>query len=269
MKKNTELSIIIVNYKNYNLTIKCIESITKSVTGIDYDIIVIDNDSPNESYSKLESKFRNTENIEIIKNSRNSGFGAANNLGVERSNSKYVLILNPDIEVVDDAINKMLEKIKSDKNIGIVSGKLLNEDLSLQYSCRRILPFNEFLVARTPISKLVSPKKKEFFNNKYLMKDFNHNVSCEVEWVMGACMMIEKDQFEKVGGFSKDYFMYFEDVDLCYKVRKSGKRVIYLNEAKLIHLHEQESKKKFNKMTIIHLQSMLKFYYKYYFNKFN
>ena len=82
-------------------------------------------------------------------------------------------------------------------------------------------------------------------------------------------MLMRRDFFFKVGMFSKEYFMYFEDVDLCYKVRKAGKKVFYLADAEMIHLHNQESTKNLTKMTIVHLKSMMKFYYKYYFKKFN
>ena len=270
MMNQKSLSIIIVNYKNYELTNKCIDSVIDNMYSIkDYEIIVIDNNSPNESYEEIEKKFGAIDNISIIKNSINTGFGAANNLGAKKAKGEYVLFLNPDILIVDNALEKMLEKIKEDSEIGLLSGKLLNDDNSLQYSCRRILPLKKFLLCRTPFSKLVSSKTKDKYNFEYLMKDFNHDVSSEVEWVMGACMLMKRDFFFEVGMFSKEYFMYFEDVDLCYKVRKKGKKVYYLADAELIHLHRQESTKKLSKMTMIHLKSMSKFYYKYYFNKFD
>lgn len=270
MMSEKSLSIIIVNYKNYELTNKCIDSVISSMYSVkDYEIIVIDNDSPNESYEEICKKFGDINNISVIKNSSNAGFGAANNLGAKEAKGEYVLFLNPDILIVDNAIEKMLEKIKKDNSIGLLSAKLLNADNSLQYSCRRILPLKKFLLCRTPFSKLASSKTKDKYNFEYLMKDFNHNLSNEVEWVMGACMLMRRDFFFDIGMFSKEYFMYFEDVDLCYKVRRAGKKVYYLADAKLIHLHNQESTKKISKMTMVHLNSMMKFYYKYYFNKFN
>ena len=262
-----ELSIIIVNYKNYSLTIKCINSVIENLKSVDYEIIVCDNASPNESYDELSKKFGDIDNIKIIKNGSNAGFGAANNLCVEKSQGKYILFLNPDVVVLDDAIEKMLYKIKSNDKVGAISGKLLNDDYTIQYSCRRVLPLGQFILVRTPLSKLMNKKKKEYINDMYLMKDFDHNSEKSVDWVMGACILMRKDEFIELGGFSKEYFMYFEDVDLCCKVRKSGKDVIYLPEAKMLHLHNQESTKKINKMTVIHLQSMIKFYYKYYTNK--
>ena len=267
MEHNKELSIIIVNYKNYELTIKCINSVISNVNELDYEIIVIDNDSPNDSFENIKREFIEDNRVNVIKNKENAGFGSANNLGANLSKSKYVLFLNPDIIVVKDSINKMLNLLKKHDDIGLISGKLLNDDYTTQYSCRRILPLNKFLICRTPLSKLVGKRKKDEINSIYLMKDYDHNSTKEVEWVMGACMLMEKSFFHKLEGFDEKYFMYFEDVDLCYKVRVNNKKVIYLPEAEMIHLHNQESTKKFNKMTLIHLQSMCKFYYKYYFRK--
>ena len=267
MEYKKELSIIVVNYNNYALTIKCINSVIENLNRLDYEIIVIDKNSPNDSFEQLEKIFGNNVNVNVVKNDKNIGFGGANNLGVEISNGKYVLLLNPDIIIIDDAIIKMLRYLKENNDTGLLSGKLLNDDYSIQYSCRRILPFGKFLICRTPLSKIVSKKSKEKINSFYLMKDFNHNQIKEVEWVMGACMLMSKKFFIELGGFSKEYFMYFEDVDLCYKVRANNKKVIYLPEAEMIHLHRKESTKKVSKMTIIHLESMLKFYYKYYFKK--
>lgn len=268
MKKEVLLSIIIVNYKNYKLTKKCIYSVLENVKNIVYEIIVIDNDSPNESYEMLSAEFKDYNNIYIIKNNINSGFGAANNLGVDKSKGEYILLLNPDVIVLDDAIEKLLDYKINHKDVGLVSGKLLNDDYSVQHSCRRIISLKKFLICRTPISKVVPTKTKERINDEYLMSDFNHDSTIEVDWVMGACMLMQKDEFKKLGGFSKEYFMYFEDVDLCYKVKKSGKKVIYLHDAKMVHLHKQESSKKLNKMSFIHLQSMMKFYCKLNFKKF-
>lgn len=267
MEESKELSIIIVNYKNYELTIKCINSVIHSLNEIDYEIIVIDNDSPNESFEEIKDSFIQNEKVRAIKNEKNSGFGSANNLGVTLSKGKYVLFLNPDIIVLKNAINKMMNLLKQDKEIGLLSGKLLNDDYTIQYSCRRILPLIDFLICRTPLSKFISKKKKSEINSIYLMKDYNHNEIREVDWVMGACMLMERSFFENIGGFSEEYFMYFEDVDLCYKVKVNSKKVIYFPEAEMIHLHNQESTKKINKMTLIHLQSMFKFYYKYSFRK--
>ena len=262
-----QVSIIIVNYNKYELTQKCIASIFNNVNDIEYEIIVVDNCSTNESYEVLKSFYIDNERVSVINTEHNNGFGDGNNFGVSNCKYKNILLLNPDVILMKNSLKKMLDKLESDEKIGLLGCKLLNGDLTLQYSCRRFIPFNEFILARTPIKKIVSRKKVEKINNKYLMKDYDHMKEKEVDWIMGSCLMLRKEDFLKVKGFSKEYFMYFEDVDLCYKLIQIGKKVVYYPKCEMIHLHEQASSKKINKLSFIHLSSMFKFYKKYYLNK--
>lgn len=259
------ISIIIVNYNNYNLTKKCIQSVIDQKLNIDHEIIVIDNDSKNNSYDILKESYLNNKEVKVIKNDSNIGFGGANNLAVKQSSFETLLFLNPDVVVLKNSIEKMYERIIKDEKVGVIGCKLLNEDGSLQHSCRRIMPFSQFIIARTPINKIIPKKIIESINHRYLMKDIDTSKEIYVDWVMGSCIMISKSLFTEIGGFSKEYFMYFEDVDLCYKVNKQNKKVLYYPDASMYHLHNQESVKTINKLTFIHLSSMLKFYKKFYF----
>lgn len=261
MNSEKSISIIIVNYKNYDLTAKCIQSVFDNTKGVIYEIIVIDNSSPNESYIKLVDKFGKYENVRIVENKRNDGFGAANNIAAKIAKYDNILFLNPDVVIIKDAIEKMLARYNDE--VGIMGCQLLNADLTVQHSCRRFIKFSKFIKARTPLKKLISNRLVEEINDEYLMKDFNHDKEKNVDWIMGSCMLISKKNFFDIGGFSKEYFMYFEDVDLCYKVHKINKQVLYYPKAKMIHLHEQQSIKKINKLSFIHFSSMIKFYKKY------
>ena len=150
MKK--ELSIIIVNYNKYQLTQKCIKSVISNINNIEYEIIVVDNCSTTIiSYTQLINKNKNNKNVRVLKTIQNKGFGYGNNEGVKASKYENILLLNPDVEVLGDSIEKMLDRILSDNNIGVIGCKLLNEDLTLQYSCRRFIPLTKFLLARTPL----------------------------------------------------------------------------------------------------------------------
>jgi GT2 family glycosyltransferase len=261
-----DISIIIVNYNKYELTEKCIDSVILNLKmDLDYEIVVIDNNSQNDSYNVLYRRYKNDKRVKLIKNEKNIGFGGANNLGVDIATGEYILILNPDVIVLDDSIQKMYKRMLQDQEVGLIGCKLLNEDGSLQYSCRRFMKFNEFLSSRTPLKKFSKKSNIDSLNSKYLMKDYNHVQEKNVGWVMGSCMLMRKAEFHKLGGFSKEYFMYFEDVDLCYKVHKYGKKVLYYPQAEMIHLHRQESVRSINKLTFIHFKSMLIFYRK--FNK--
>jgi GT2 family glycosyltransferase len=262
-----DISIIIVNYKKYDLTEMCIESIMKTLHNLSYEIIIIDNNSPNESYNILVNKYSQFDFITIHRNNKNTGFGAANNIAAKVAKSSVLLFLNPDVIVLENSIKSMYDKLKSNLEVGLVGCKLLNQDLTLQYSCRRFLKFHEFIISRTPLKVFFHKSYIEKINAKYLMKDFNHTEDIFVDWIMGSCMIMRKELFEKLGGFSKDYFMYFEDVDLCYKVNNHNKKVLYTSYAQMIHMHNQESVKSINKLTFIHLKSMLIFYKKYYISK--
>lgn len=263
LNKELELSIIIINYLKYEMTRNCIDSLVKNLEHFKYEVIVLDNCSPNNSFEILNECYRDIEHIRVFKNEVNNGFGAGNNLAVRYAKSKYILFLNPDVILLDNSICAMLDLMKKNHGIGIVGSQLLNADHSLQYSCRRFLPFNEFIVARTPFKKIISKAKAIELNDKYLMKDIDHYEAQDVDWLMGSCLLVRKSEFLEIGGFSKEYFMYFEDVDLCYKYRLNNQRVHYYPQSKMIHLHEQESTKKINKLTFRHLESMFKFYRKY------
>lgn len=257
------ISVIIVNYKNYGLTEQCVKSVINTVeSNFDYEIIIIDNNSQNESFDYLKNKFKEYDFIKVIENNKNVGFGAANNLAASKATSEYLLFLNPDVVALDDSILSMYNRILNDENTGLISCKLLNGDMTLQYSCRRFMKFGDFLFSRTPLKHLIQSNKANVIDDDYLMKDYDHDSEKKVDWVMGSCMLLSKETFNKVGGFSKEYFMYFEDVDLCYKINAINKGVLYYPEAKMIHFHKQQSKKSINKLTFIHLSSMIKFYKK-------
>lgn len=258
-----ELSVIIVNYMKYEMTQKCIDSFMKYVQNLKYEIIVLDNCSPNNSFEALSESYQEIECIRVVKNEINNGFGAGNNLAVSYANSDYILFLNPDVILLDDSVCSMLEVLEKQNDIGVIGAQLLNSDYSLQYSCRRFLSFREFVLARTPLKKIISNTKVMELNNKYLMRDMDHEIEQDVDWLMGSCLLVRKSEFLEIDGFSKEYFMYFEDVDLCYKYHLNNQRVYYYPNCKMIHLHEQESVKKINKLTFKHLESMFKFYKKY------
>lgn len=267
--KNLELSIVIVNYNKYELTIKCIESVLQHTKEIDFEIIVMDNCSTNSSFDYLKEHFGNKENVHVFQNSSNTGFGDGNNKAVEKSKFNNIMFLNPDVLVLDNGIKELLEVLTSRSDVGIVGCKLLNQDMTLQYSCRRILPIYKFILARTPLQKFIPRNIIEKINSDYLMRESNHEDELLVDWLMGSCLLLRKNEFLKISGFDHRYFMYFEDVDLCYQYNRMGKKVLYYPRVSMIHLHEQESVKKINKLTFIHLKSMVDFYKKYYFEKNN
>jgi GT2 family glycosyltransferase len=229
MSSNMDLSIIVVNWNSSHYVRKCLESIFRQTKGIEFEVIVIDNASYDGCGQILASEF---SDIKFIQSKENLGFASANNLGFDHSQGSNLLFLNPDTEVIGPAINIMFSSLQSIHDAGAVGARLLNTDLSVQTSCiqpfptilNQVLDF-EYLHLRFP--------KFELWGVKPLF--FNNGKPEEVEVICGACIMIKRRVFEMVGMFSEDYFMYTEDIDLCYKIHRGGHKVYYINDATIVH----------------------------------
>ena len=215
-----KLSILIVNYNTKDLTSRCIESIYSTFRG-DFEIIVVDNNSVDNSVKFLKENF---PEVIIIENQENEGFGRANNRGVAIAKGEYILLLNSDIVVQDETIEKCLNYIEKHLEIGALGCKLLNEDLSEQKSVyyyideySGILKENIFLDK----IKLYTPK--------------------EIKAIMGAFMLFKKEDFIKVGGFDPDFFLYSEELELGKRFLRLGKTMCYYTDACAIHKHQGSS----------------------------
>lgn len=233
-----EISIIIINYNNTHLN-ETINSI-KKFANVSYQIILVDNNSNN-------SPEFNDPQITIIKNKQNLGFGKANNQGIRIAKGKYILLLNPDINLKKDTIKKTINFMEKSRNVKIAGCKLLNEDGSLQYSCRTFPTPLIFLARNTPLKLLF---KQLLF--KHDMCDYDHETTRKVDWISGAFMMLRDKYY-----FNESFFLYLEDVDLCRRVGN----VYYFPEAEAIHVGSYGSSKNF-KLFLIHLKSIF-----YYFRK--
>ncbi len=253
-----KLQIILVNYNTTELLVKCLESLKKQHIPVDYRIVVVDNNSQDEGAERLR---RDYQDISVIKNSINGGYARAVNQAIREFNSDYILLLNPDIEVKPGSISTMLDFMSTHHDAGIVGGKLLNPDGTLQYSCRSFYTLPVILLRRTFLGKLF-PKSKRLA--RHLMTDWDHNSVREVDWMLGACLMIRRSALKEVGFMDERFFLYFEDVDWCYRMKKGGWKVYYLPEAQMIHHHQRQSAQGFmNKTLLYHIMSMFHFYDKW------
>lgn len=253
-----DLSIISVNWKSVDYLRKCLTTIHANTKGLNSEVIIVDNDPAEVGVHALREEFPDAE---VVRAQSNLGFGMANNLGFEHSCGRNLLFLNPDTEIIGPAIQTMLSRLESLPGAGIVGCRLLNSDGTVQTSCIRCFPtiLNqildiEYLRLRWPHFKLWSIDPL-FFPRQEPMK---------VDGVSGACLMIKREVFKKVGGFSPEYFMYAEDVDLCYKVRQKGFEVYYLGEVTVIH-HGGASSKRIrvnHREVILQRNATLKFFQK-------
>jgi len=261
--KTFDLTISVVNYNAGNLLKQCIDSIIKNTKRISYEIIVVDNASKDGSIEIIREKF---PQVTLIINKENRGFAAANNQAIKVAKGEYIVLLNPDIIVCPEALDKMVEFMKTHKDVGAAGAKLLNPYGSIQDrgyyrklpSIMQILLFYTFLVKFTKLSSYLRRKFLEIAE---------YNQSQQVEQVPGSCLMVRKRVVQEIGFMDENFHIWFEDVDWCYRIKKKWKLYYYPN-AEMIHygghsfrsLDERTKRAQFR-------ESMLKYFAKHYKNK--
>lgn len=269
----SELSIIILNYKMRGLIKNCLKAILESEINVEYEIIVVDNNSGDGIEEFLKERFPQAclpelqrRQVKFIQTGKNLGMGGGNNAGIRAAEGKYVLILNPDIFVFQNSLQKMLDYAKTHDELGALAPRLLNPDRSVQETCYRWHKIYTPIFRRTFLG-CTSFGKKEL--KRFLMSDWDHASTREVDWIQGSCLLIPKKVLNEVGLFDERFFMYFEDTDLCRRIQNAGYKNIYLADAEVIHLHRRQSadggllKIIFNKLTRTHIKSWLKYVWKW------
>jgi GT2 family glycosyltransferase len=224
-----QLSIIIVNWNSKDYVRKCLQSIYANTRRITFEIIVVDGASYDGCGDMLACEFPAAR---FVQSEKNVGFARANNLGFGQSQGDCILFLNPDTEVVGEAISTLHRFLQETRDAGVVGAKLLNTDGSLQTSCVQAFPtiLNQFFEAE--ILRRAFPR----FSFWGMLPLFSPDGKpAEAEVLSGACLMLPRPVFQKCGGFSEDYFLYAEDLDLCYKTRRAGFKNYFVPAAVLAH----------------------------------
>lgn len=224
-----DLSIVLVNWNSVPYLRECLTSIYQNTHNISFEIVVIDNASPDGGIDTLTTAF---PNITIVKSKHNLGFAAANNIAFQHTKGENILFLNPDTQIIGAAIPLMLDRLKTLSDAGIVGCKLLNTDLSIQTSCIQKYPTILNQVLDIEHLRLRWPECPLWAIGPLFLASTK---PVKVESVSGACLMIKRDVFERVNLFSEEYFMYAEDIDLCHKVSRIGLANYYVGEAVVIH----------------------------------
>ncbi|MEO8211034.1 MAG: glycosyltransferase, partial [bacterium] len=234
-----DISIVIVNYNVKDLVDNCISSIYKANDNkYDIEIYLVDNNSIDGSVTYIRNKY--TE-VKIISNDKNLGFSKANNLALKEIRSEYVLILNPDTVLEEGTFEKIISFFEKDNNIGAVTSKLILANGKLDSACRRSFPTPSVAIPRIlGLSKLF-PQSKLF--GKYNLTYLDEDKTYEVDAICGAFMFIPKAVLDKTGFFDEDYFMYGEDLDLCFRIKKKGYKIFYYSEVTTIHFKGESTKK--------------------------
>ena len=222
------LSILIVNWRSKDYLRRCLLTIAETCADLDLQIIVVDGGSFDGCGEMLAAEF---PEVDFVQSPDNVGFGRSNNLGFERVTGAALLLLNPDTELKNGAVQKMLNELYASARAGIIGPRLLNTDGSLQVYCVRALP--------TPLNRaLDSDFLRRLWPNSRLWgvaEAFRSSKPVSVEAVSGACMLLRSEIFRRVGGFSPQFFMYGEDMDLCAKVGRRGLQVVHVPDAVVVH----------------------------------
>lgn len=274
-----KLSIIIVNYNTYTLTKQTIDSVIDKKLPFEYEIMLVDNASMDDSMVKLQEDYKDIIREGLLKitlNNVNLGFAKANNIGMRKSKGEYILLLNSDTYVVEDCLQKCMQYIErynteaaiqgeNECQIGALGCKVILPDGTLDHACKRGFP-----TPRASFYYFLKLHKRE--KVKYGLYDALHldeNEVGEVDCLMGAFMLMPRHVLDEVGLLDEDFFMYGEDIDLCYRIKEGGYKIMYYPEASIIHYKGGSSKKRRTKVIYDFHNAMWIFYKKHYIKTYS
>ncbi|RME78892.1 MAG: glycosyltransferase family 2 protein [Chloroflexi bacterium] len=226
------LSIIIVSWNTVDLLRRCLASVYADLPPAEMEVLVVDNASTDGSPEMVRAEF---PQVTLLVNRQNVGFAAANNQAIRQSQGRYVLLLNPDTEVKPGALSTLLHFMDAHPEAGGCGPRLLNPDGSLQTSC-----YPAPTLARELWRLLHLDRVRPY--GVYRMDDWPQNVPREVDVLLGACLLVRREAFQQVGLLSEDYFIYSEEVDLCYRLRQAGWSLVWVPQAQVVHFGGQSTR---------------------------
>ena len=236
MKK--DLSVVIVNYNVKAFLEQCLIAIERARGDLNIEIFVVDNASVDGSQAMVKKRF---PYVELIENVQNVGFSTANNQALKRAEGEYILILNPDTLIQEDTLFVLKKRLDENPQIGAIGCKLLNPDGSYQINSRRSFPTPWVAFSRIIGLSRIFPKSRLF--GRYNLTFLDPDLETEVDVLSGSLMMLRKKALDQVGYFDEEYFMYGEDIDLSYRIKKAGWKVVYAPQTKAIHYKGESTKR--------------------------
>ena len=258
------LSIVIVNFNAEKLLQKCISSVYAETKRVPFDIWVIDNNSKDTSVLMVRQNF---PQVNLIENKENVGFARANNQAITKCSGNYILLLNPDTLILKNAIEKTIEFMDGNPEVGICGCKVLNEDGTLQLACRRSIPTPGVAFFRlTGLSKLFPNSK---ITAKYNLTHLDPDSPHQVDAVSGAFLMIRKEVVNGIGLLDERFFMYGEELDWCLRAKKAGWAIMYYPDANIVHYKGECSKFNHRKAAFEFYRSMYLFHKKHFAENYN
>ncbi|MES2389866.1 MAG: glycosyltransferase family 2 protein [Bacteroidota bacterium] len=256
----TDVSVIIVSWNTKALLRACLHSVYEQTRKYKAEVWVVDNNSPDKSADMVAEEF---PQVHLIANPDNKGFAGGNVQAMNLATGKYILLLNPDTIVLDGAIDKMIDYAEVHKNdkIGVITCKLLNDDLTLQKSVNSFYSFWGSFIENRFISGILAKMNIE---PKGFTSYWDHSTEREIDWAYGAVMLFSKELMDKVGVLDENFFIYAEEMDYFLRVRKAGYRSVFLPDIEIIHLGKSSSRQKRAAMFIQNYKSFYLFLKKHY-----
>lgn len=244
------LSIIVINYNTKDLTLSCLDSIykqyPKELENGEFEVILIDNASPDGSGKELLNQLKDRKEITFIESKENLGFGRGNNKAAEEAKGEFLLFLNSDTEISDKGLISMVEFLSKNEKVGVLGARLENIDGTNQRSAVKFYSLPNLFLMLLGLERLGFLRKSPA------------NIS-KVDWVSGASLMIRRNLFEKLNGFDKNLFMYIEDMELCFRVQKANYDVFFYPNIKIVHKERGSSNKAF---AVLNIYKGIKYFYK-------
>jgi len=253
-----DLSIAIVSWNTRALLHTCLRSIIDSTEHITYEIIVVDNASGDGSAAMVAQTF---PMVRLIRNPQNQGFAQANNAAFANARGRYLLLLNPDTEVHAGAIEQLVDYMDRYVDVGALGAHLLNADGSTQISCSHFPTLMNMALESLGVSRF-APRNALFA--RFKMTYWRHDQEREVDQPSGACLLIRRAAWDQVGSLDTRFFMYFEEVDLCYRIKRQGWKIVFLPTAYVTHYGGQSSLQNMDVRIIKRYESLLAFFKKHY-----
>ena len=246
-----KLSIVILNYNVCYFLEACLKSVQKAISNIDAEIIVVDNNSDDESCIMVKTLF---PQVKLIENKENYGFSKGNNIGVLQAEGEYLCVLNPDTIVAEDTFTKILDFIKNKDKFGVIGCKLINGVGDFLPESKRNIPY-----IKAAVKKILGNTIDYYANH------LNKNETGKVAVLVGAFMFLKRDLYNEIGGFDEDYFMYGEDIDFSYRVLKAGYSNYYFGETTVIHFKGESTLR--DKFYARRFYGAMQIFYKKHFKK--
>ena len=250
------LSIVIIHYKTPKLVQQCLASIYSEPIDLSFEVLVIDNASKDIELQRVIQKF---SGVALQMNKTNIGFAAACNQAIRMCRGRYVWVLNPDTVVSPGDFLQLVSFMEAHPLVGACGPRLVYPNGELQLSCRKFPTLLTLVLRIFRLGPFICRPVRS-----YLMADWDHASIKEVDWVIGGCMLLRREAIEQIGLFDEGFFMYYEDTDLCYRLKQKGWKVYYHSEVSVVHHHQRTSANLLpNRQSYIHAKSLWHLFHKH------